>query len=222
MCSRARLSRRSFSTRLMCGNGIALESVAPDFPRAWWKLSRWLRARHYDLIILAYAKEKRLCFASAFSGTSRRIAMWSGIWGRLTLHQCLRSEILTNPRPFAQILLRCAEAVGAPPRGIKPDFFLSENEQADMRKLIPAHWPASHSLAFIPARPATPATCRARSTRNSPRKFCRGRIAALSSPARWRRGSCSRIGPRRFSVPIASGIQWECSICGSSHVSSPI
>lgn len=117
---------------------IAIESVAPDFPRRWWKLSGWLRSRHYDLIILAYAKEKRLCFASAFSGTSRRIAMWSGIWGRLTLHQCLRSEIQSDPRPFAQILLRCAESVGAPSRGIKPDLFLSEAEQAETRHLVPA------------------------------------------------------------------------------------
>lgn len=128
--------------------GIAIESVAPDFPRRWWKLSRWLRSRHYDVIILAYAKEKRLCFASAFSGTSRRLAMWSGIWGRLTLHQCLRSEILTDPRPFAQILLRCAEAVGVPTQGIQPDLILSKAEQVETRKLVPATL-ASRTLVGI-------------------------------------------------------------------------
>jgi ADP-heptose:LPS heptosyltransferase len=117
---------------------IAIEKVAPDFPRRWLRLSRWLRSRKYDLIILAYAKEKRLCFASALSGIPRRIAMWGGLWGRLTLHQCLRSEILTKPRPFSQILLRCAEAVGAPAQGLRPDLFLSETEQAAARELIPA------------------------------------------------------------------------------------
>ena len=116
---------------------ICIEQVAPNFPRRWWQLSRWLRSQKYDLIILAYAKEKRLCLASAFSGTSRRIAMWGGIWGRLTLHQCLRSEILTDPRPFSRILLRCAEAVGAPEQGLKPDFFLTDTERAAARALIP-------------------------------------------------------------------------------------
>ena len=135
------LARRAFvpifSASPFVRESFSIEEVAPGFPSRWWKLSRWLRTRHYDLIVLAYAREKRLCLASAFSGTSRRIAMWSGIWGRLTLHQCLRSEILTDPRPFSQILLRCAEAVGAPGKGLKPDLFLSESEQAETRALIP-------------------------------------------------------------------------------------
>lgn len=118
-------------------NCISIEGVAPDFPRRWWSLARWLRSQKYDLIILAYAKEKRLCFASAFSGTRRRIAMWSGLWGRLTLHQCLRSEILTAPRPFSQILLRGAEAVGAPAQGIVPELFLSDSERSAARAFIP-------------------------------------------------------------------------------------
>lgn len=131
---------------------ICIEQVAPDFPRGWWRLSRWLRSRKYDLIVLAYAKEKRLCFASAFSGTPRRIAMWSGVWGRLTLHQCLRSEILTNPRPFSQILLRCAEAVGAPAQGLKPDLFLSEPERAAAQALIP---PSLAGRALIGIHPGS-------------------------------------------------------------------
>jgi len=117
---------------------FSVEDVAPGFPARWWELSRWLRSRHYDLIILAYAKEKRLSWASALSGTSRRVAMWGGIWGRLTLHQCLRSEILTNPRPFSEILLRCAEAVGVAGQGLKPDLFLPEAERAAARAFIPS------------------------------------------------------------------------------------
>ena len=117
---------------------IAIETIAPDFPCAWWKLSRWLRSRKYDLIILAHASEKRLCLASTLSGTARRIAMWGGLWGRLTLHTCLRSEILTDPRPFSQILLRCAEAVGVPGQGLKPDLFLSETERAAAHALVPS------------------------------------------------------------------------------------
>ena len=122
----------------MCGIAFPSRRWRPIFRAGGGAWSRWLRSQNYDLIILAYAKEKRLCFASAFSGTRRRIAMWGGIWGRLTFHHCLRSEILTDPRPFSQILLRCAEAVGAPGQGLIPDFFLRESEQSEARASISA------------------------------------------------------------------------------------
>jgi ADP-heptose:LPS heptosyltransferase len=114
-----------------------IESVAPRFPNNWRQLGRWMRERSYDVIILAYAKEKRLCFASAFSGARRRIAMWGGMWARLTLHQCLRSDIHADPRPFSEILLRCADAVGIPRAGLKPDLFLTQAERAAARASLP-------------------------------------------------------------------------------------
>jgi ADP-heptose:LPS heptosyltransferase len=119
-------------------NSFVIESVAPRFPESWWQLSRWMRWRRYEGIILAFANEKRLCFASAFSGAKRRIAMWSGIWGRLTFHECLRSKILEQPRPFSKILLQCAEAFGVPEKGLIPDIFLSDQERKEARELIPA------------------------------------------------------------------------------------
>lgn len=118
-------------------HAIAIEDIAPKFPMEWWKVARWMRVSEYDIIILAYARDKRLCLASAFSGTRRRVAMWGGIWGRLTFHQCLRSEILTKPRPFSQILLRCADAVGIARQGHALDFFLTESERVMARSLVP-------------------------------------------------------------------------------------
>ncbi len=100
--------------------------------------------------------------------------MWGGVWGRLTLHQCLRSEILTDPRPFSQILLRCADAVGAPVRGIKPDLFLSDERAKADPQTHPGRIGRSPTLssASIPDLPATPATCRAKFMRTSHLKFC--------------------------------------------------
>lgn len=118
-------------------NCFAIEVVAPRFPKDWRGLARWMRGQSYDVVVLAYAKEKRLCFASAFSGASRRIAMWGGFWGRLTRHECLRSDILKEPQPFSQILLRCADALGVTGQGLAPDFFLSNEERAAARDRMP-------------------------------------------------------------------------------------
>ncbi len=117
---------------------FGIEEVSPGFPAAWWKLARWMRAARYDCVILAYAKEPRLCLASTFSGAHRRIAMWSGAWGRLTRHECLASRILEDPRPVSEILLSCSRALGVPDQGLKPDLFLSTDELRSARDLIPA------------------------------------------------------------------------------------
>ena len=116
---------------------FGIEEVSPEFPTAWWKLSRWMRKASYGCVILAYAKEPRLCLASAFSGAPRRIAMWSGVWGRLTGHECLASRILEDPRPVSEILLACSRAMGVPDQGLKPDLFLSTDELKFVGGLIP-------------------------------------------------------------------------------------
>lgn len=114
-----------------------VETIAPSFPQGWWRLAHWMRERHYDTIILAYAREKRLCFASLLSGAKHRIAMWSGAWGRLTLHRCLASHITTNPRPVSDILLSCSRALRVRDQGLKPDIFLTQAERESVRGMIP-------------------------------------------------------------------------------------
>lgn len=126
-----------FDGSLHVRNCFAVEAVAPAFPQDWRQLGRWMRGQSYDVIVLAYAKEKSLCFASAMSGTKRRIAMWGGIWGRLTLHECLRSDILTEPQPFSQILLKCADALEVPGQGLAPEIFLSNEERTATHNLMP-------------------------------------------------------------------------------------
>lgn len=116
---------------------FGIEEVAPRFPKAWWQLSSWMRRGEYDCVILAYGKQARLCLASGFSGAKRRIAMWSGVWGRLTGHECLASHILEQPRPVSEILLACSRAMGAPDQGLKPDLFLSSDELRFARDFIP-------------------------------------------------------------------------------------
>lgn len=102
-----------------------LDQVSPGFPKTWWQLGSWMRRQRFDMILLPHAKPPQLLFASALSGAKRRIAMWSGVLGRLTFHQCLRSGIREGNRHFSDILLDCARAAGFPIDGFKPDFFLT-------------------------------------------------------------------------------------------------
>ena len=63
--------------------------------------------------------------------------MWSGVWGRLTRHECLASRILEDPRPVSEILLACSRAMGVADQGLKPDLFLSTDELDSARGRMP-------------------------------------------------------------------------------------
>jgi heptosyltransferase-2/heptosyltransferase-3 len=118
-----------------------LEAVAPAFPGRWWPLGKWMRGMRFEMILLPHARPVQLLLASALSGARRRIAMWAGIPGRLTAHQCIRSGMREGGRHFSDITLDCARAVGIPTDGLRPDFFLSppeiENARADMASRFP-------------------------------------------------------------------------------------
>ena len=129
---------------------LGIEEVAPGFPARWWPLARWLRRSSYDLLILAYARERKLCLASMFSGSKRRMAMWSGIWGRLTGHRCLPSHILDRPRPVSEILLDCSRALGLPDQGLKPDLPLTDAEREQVWTLLPSSFRGRHLVGIHP------------------------------------------------------------------------
>ena len=108
----------------------AIESIAPGFPATWPRLARWLRSRGYEIICLPNANQRQQLLASLLSGVSRRYAMWSGVWGRLTLHHCLRSSIRERPRPFADVVLDLARAAGVAPDGLRLDLAVTDEEVA--------------------------------------------------------------------------------------------
>jgi ADP-heptose:LPS heptosyltransferase len=106
----------------------AIETIAPGFPKEWRLFARWLRVQRYEMILLPNANERHQLFASLISGIRRRYAMWSGVWGRLTMHHCVRSAIRERPRAFADILLDLARAAGVPPDGTKLDLVVTAEE----------------------------------------------------------------------------------------------
>jgi len=127
-----------------------LERVAPDFPRRWWPLAAWMRRQKFEMILLPYAKPPQLLLASALSGAKRRIAMWAGLLGRLTLHQCLRSGMRSGARHFSEIPLDCAAAAGFPTAGLKPDFFLTAAEIQEARGEFQARFPGLQIVGIHP------------------------------------------------------------------------
>jgi len=147
------LVRESCAT-LFTGNTAVtthtVEQVAPDFPRRWWRLGAWMRSRKFDMILLPYAKPPQLLLASALSGARRRIAMWGGILGRLTLHQCLRSGMRSGARHFSEIPLDCAIAAGFPTDGLKPDFSLTAAEIDLARAELTARFPGLKIVGIHP------------------------------------------------------------------------
>ena len=127
-----------------------LEEIVPLFPKNWLLLAKWIRSRAYDAIILPHAKPKELLFASFFSGVRYRVAMWSGFWGRLTFHHCLRSGIKEGNRHFSDIILDCARALHISTDGLKLDFFLMEKEQRVAREEMNARFPGLSIVGIHP------------------------------------------------------------------------
>jgi len=129
---------------------FAIEEIAPAFPRHWTVLGKWLRRRRYDAILMPHARPRELLFASAVSGASRRIAMWGGIWGRLTGHTCLRSRLIEAPRHMSDIWLDCARVLGVEPDGLVPDLFVTEEEKAGMRGALRARFGSRKIVVIHP------------------------------------------------------------------------
>jgi len=109
--------------------------------------------QRYDALICPHAKPKELLFAGALSGIKRRVAMWAGMWGRLTGYQCLRSGLLNDPRHISDIWLDCARALGAQPYGLMPDYFLDAKETAWAKEQLWLRFGKSVTLRVVGIHP---------------------------------------------------------------------
>ncbi len=136
------------SPRVAAVHGMA--EICPGFPDRWRTLANWIRAEKFDAVVLPYARQKELLWASFFSGTPTRIAMWSGVWGRLTLHHCLSSRMIEEPRYFGEIVLDCARALGVSPQGNEPEIFLTAPEIAQARERLSQRFGARPVIGIHP------------------------------------------------------------------------
>lgn len=127
-----------------------METVCPGFPANWRKLADWIQDQKFDAVLLPYARQKELLWASFLSGAGIRVAMWSGLWGRLTFHRCLSSRILEEPRYFGDIVLDCARTLDIPPQGLEPEIFLSDTEKAEARAALQQKFGAKRVVGIHP------------------------------------------------------------------------
>ncbi len=119
---------------------VALEDIAPDYPRDWLRLSAWMRHQRADVVMLPHARPRRLLMASLSSGIPQRIVISGGIWGRLLLHRCLRSHMNSGTRHYADIMLDFARALDVALDGLTPEIFLQPAEINDARTALTARF----------------------------------------------------------------------------------
>lgn len=121
---------------------VSLQSVATTWPVGIGRLARWLRQQHPCAILVPH-HSRRLLSASALSGCRRRYCQLGRWWGRLTLHDCMRTRINTVPRYMGQVWQDLLMRLGAECVEPKPDLFLSRTQVED----------AKHHLATMFRRP---------------------------------------------------------------------
>lgn len=221
-------------------NAFAIEAIASAWPCQWWTLGEWMRAQHYDNVVLAYGRPAVLCLSSAMSGARRRIAMWSGIMGRLTRHECLRSDIINNPRPISEIILACSRALGTPDKGSKPDFFLDGGERAQIQQLLPdrlrdqalvgIHPGSAGSTCNLPAQiygelaaqilSRTPWSIIITGTQSEDSLLADWPGAVTTSPRLW--NSMGKLNLRQLGAIIAQMRVFVCPSTGPLHLASAV
>lgn len=133
---------------------FAMEDSVPTFPPDWLSLSRWIKKKGYDCVILPNPRPHQLLWASFGSGVRKRLALHARWWGRLTFHRCLRiREPFMQGRHISDILLDFARALHIPPDGLKTDYFCHENEILKAKEKLKLIFPDSSGEPIIGVHP---------------------------------------------------------------------
>lgn len=126
----------------------ALETIAPDYPQSGRALSRWLRNLQPTHVLVPYYRPP-LLWASFLSGLSNRYCQMGRIVGRLTLHHCLRTNILQTQRHMGNVWQDFAEAVGVPRQSPCPEIFLTPEERDHAAHCLAEKLPGTQPVVVI-------------------------------------------------------------------------
>ena len=126
-----------------------LESVCPQFPKIFITIAKYLRTNCYDIMIIPHARNWQLLLAGVASGIPQRLAMWAGWQGRLLGYRCLRSGLPAKPRPFSQIMLDFADALGVVSDGLQPDIVLTPLEINKADEYLASNLPGCKKIVGI-------------------------------------------------------------------------
>jgi len=114
-------------------NLIALEEIAPSFPRAAWNLGLAVRKLAPDLVMVPHAKPASLLVGLRCGYFGPIFSMWGGIASRLLGCHSLRSRLLEDPRHISDIWLDLSRALHVADAGLKPEIFLEDEEKSGIR-----------------------------------------------------------------------------------------
>lgn len=114
-------------------NLIALEKIAPSFPREAWNLGLAVRELAPDLVMVPYAKPTSLLVGLRCGYFGPIFSMWGGIASRLLRCHSLRSRLLEDSRHISDIWLDLSRALHVANAGLKPEIFLKDDEKSGIQ-----------------------------------------------------------------------------------------
>jgi ADP-heptose:LPS heptosyltransferase len=133
---------------------LAVEAIAPGFPKEWRPLRDWMKARAYDAVLLPNPRPRQLLWCSLGSGARHRVALQGGLLGRLLRHRCISTrESYRQGRHFSDLQLDLARALGVSPDGLEPDYFCREDEVEAAREKIKALFPGFNGEPIVGIHP---------------------------------------------------------------------
>lgn len=127
---------------------VSLESIVLEYPHGWQALSRWLHRLGPTHLLVPYYRPE-LFWTSLFSGLGNRYCQMGRILGRLTLHHCMRTRLLENPRYMGEVWQDFAEVVGVARQSSRPEIFLTQQERESIVRRLAEVLPGNEPLITI-------------------------------------------------------------------------
>ena len=108
---------------------VALEDLAPEFPRGILALGSGIRKLRPDLILVPDAKPTKMLLGVRAGFFGKIITMRGGAASRFLLCRSLSSGLPSRLRHYSEVMLDFAREIGVPADGLKLEIFLNEQER---------------------------------------------------------------------------------------------
>ena len=117
-------------------NLLAMEDLAPDYPRGILALGSGIRKLQPDLVLVPHAKPRWLLLSVRAGYWGKVIAMYGGVISRLLLCRSLRSGLPNHLRHISDIWLDLARSIKVLPDGLQPEIFLASDEKKSAKEQL--------------------------------------------------------------------------------------
>lgn len=115
---------------------LALEEVAPKYPKNFFDLGYCIRKLSPDIVLIPHAKPLALLLGVRSGYFGLVLAMWGGVASRLLLCRSIRSGLPNNLRHYTEIILDMAQVLGVSSQGVNPEIFLTKEEKDEGKSIL--------------------------------------------------------------------------------------